>query len=191
MRKGILVGSAVVVAALMIVPTLVAAAEGALSAAAIDSVYKVEGKKDQFKSTNFYFGGQPTLETLRWIKSEGVTIVVNLRSAKENKDFTDTAFNEENLVKELGMDYVSIPLGDPKSYRPQAVDTFAVVLKNHSGKAFIHCLSAGRVSYMWAAYLVKHRGYSLNDAVAIAKRIKYPTQLEDLLGEKVSLEALK
>jgi protein tyrosine phosphatase (PTP) superfamily phosphohydrolase (DUF442 family) len=178
------VGAACLVA---LCPLAAAAFEGPLSAAPIDSVYKVEGKKDLFRSTNFYFGGQPTLETLRWLKSEGVTLVVNLRAEKENKEFAETAFNEENIVRELGMAYVSIPLGEKPSYRPQAVDTFALELKGHTGKAFIHCLSAGRVSFMWAAYLVKHRGYALDDAVTVAKRIKYPTQLEDLLGAKISL----
>jgi protein tyrosine phosphatase (PTP) superfamily phosphohydrolase (DUF442 family) len=189
-RRSVLVGG---VAAFVVALASVAAMafEGPLSAAPIDSVYKVEGKKDIFRSTNFYFGGQSTLETLRWLKSEGVTLVVNLRSARENREFAETAFNEENLVHELGMGYASIPLGDRASYRPEAVDTFAVVLAGHSGKAFIHCLSGGRASYMWAAYLVRHRGYSLDDAVTIAKRIKYPTTLEDLLGESIELELAK
>ncbi|MDD4858010.1 MAG: sulfur transferase domain-containing protein [Candidatus Krumholzibacteria bacterium] len=163
------------------------AGDGSLGTAPIDSVYRVEGRKDIFRSTNFYFGGQPALETLRWLKSEGVTLVVNLRAEKENKDFAEAAFNEENVVRELGMAYVSIPLGEKASYRPHAVDTFAMELAAHTGKAFIHCLSAGRVSTMWVAYLVRHRGYSLDDAVTIGKRIKYPTTLEDLLGAKISL----
>ena len=89
------------------------------------------------------------------------------------------------------MTYVWIPIGEKASYRPQTVDTLALVLKANTGKAFIHCLSGGRVSYLWAAYLVRHRGYALNDAVNIAKRIKYPTSLEDFLGEKISLTILK
>jgi protein tyrosine phosphatase (PTP) superfamily phosphohydrolase (DUF442 family) len=172
-------------------PIAVLAFEGPLSAAPIDSVCKVEGKKDCFRSTNFYFGGQPTLETLRWLKSEGVTLVVNTRSEKENKDFAETAFNEENLAKELGMAYVSIPLGEKPAYCPQAVDSLARTLGAHTGKAFIHCLSCGRVSYLWAAYLVRHRGHSLDDAVTIAKRMKYPTTLDDLLGAKTLLSAAK
>jgi protein tyrosine phosphatase (PTP) superfamily phosphohydrolase (DUF442 family) len=191
MRKSTCLTAVVMAVAIAISPVAAAAFEGPLSAAPIDSVYKVEGKKDCFRSTNFYFGGQPTLETLRWLKSEGVTLVVNLRSEKENKDFAETAFNEENLVRELGMAYASIPLGDKASYRPQAVDSLALELKTHTGKAFIHCLSGGRASYMWVAYLVRHRGYSLDDAVAIAKRIKYPTTLEDLLGAKISLSIAK
>ncbi len=189
MRKMSLFAGAIAVCALA--PVAALAFEGPLSAAPIDSVYKVEGKKDLFRSTNFYFGGQPTLETLRWLKSEGVTLIVNTRSEKENKDFAETAFNEENLVKELGMAYVSIPLGDKSTNRPHAVDTFAQTLAAHTGKAFIHCLSCGRVSYLWAAYLVRHRGYSLDDAVTIAKRMKYPTTLDDLLGAKTSLTIVK
>jgi protein tyrosine phosphatase (PTP) superfamily phosphohydrolase (DUF442 family) len=191
MSKSVCLSALIAACVIALSPLVVLAFEGPLSAAPIDSVYKVEGKKDLFRSTNYYFGGQPTLEILRWLKSEGMTLVVNLRSAKENKDFAETAFNEENVVRELGMAYVSIPLGEKPSYRPQAVDTFALELSAHTGKAFVHCLSAGRVSYLWVAYLVKHRGYSLDDAVAIGKRIKYPTTLEDLLGAKISLTIVK
>lgn len=189
MSKCIRFGSVVALGCLLLVP--LAAAAGSLNEAAIDSVYKVDGKKDLFRSTSFYFGGQPTLETLQWLKSEGVTTVINLRSDKETKEFAETAFNEENVVKQLGMEYVSIPLGDKGSYRPHAVDTFALILGARSGKAFIHCLSGGRVTYLWMAYLVRHRGYSLDDAAAIGRRMKYPTQLEELLGAKVSLAVSK
>jgi protein tyrosine phosphatase (PTP) superfamily phosphohydrolase (DUF442 family) len=191
MRKAVVLIGAAAMWAVVLAPVAAMAFEGPLSAAPIDSVYKVEGKKDCFRSTNFYFGGQPTLETLRWLKSEGVTLVVNLRSEKENKDFAETAFNEENLVRELGMAYVSIPLGGKESYRPQAVDTFAEVLAAHTGKAFVHCLSAGRATYLWMAYLVRHRGYTLDDAATIGRRMKYPTTLEDLLGARISLTLVK
>lgn len=191
MKQGVCLIALLVAGAVVLSPLAALAFEGSLNEAPIDSVYKVEGKKDLFRSTNFYFGGQPNLETMRWLKSEGVTLVVNLRSEKENKDFAETAFNEENMARELGMAYVSIPLGERPSYRPQAVDTFALVLKTHTGKAFVHCLSGGRASYMWMAYLVRHRGYSLNDAVTIGKRIKYQAQLEDLLGAKISLAVMK
>lgn len=183
--------AAAVFGCLALLPLAAMSAEGSLHEAVIDSVFKVEGKRDLFKSTNFYFGGQPNLETLRWLKSEGVTMVINLRSEKENKEFAEASFNEENIAKELGMSYVSIPIGEKESYRPQTVDTFAVVLKTNKGKAYIHCLSGGRVTFLWVAYLVRHRGYSLDEAVNIGKRIKYSTQLEDLLGAKISLTIAK
>ena len=172
-------------------PAAALAAAANLNEAPIDSIHKVEGKKDLFRSTNYYFGGQSNLETLRWLKAEGVTTIVNLRSDKENKEFADTAFDEAAVARELGMAYASIPLGEKASYRPQAIDTLAIVLGNHTGKAFIHCLSGGRASYVWVAYLVRHRGYSLGDAVAIGKTIKYPTNLEDLLGGKIGYTTVK
>ena len=191
MKKGICSIAIALFWCILLYPLAALALEGTLNEAPIDSVFKVEGKTDLFKSTNFYFGGQPNLETLRWLKSEGVTVVINLRSEKENKEFAESSFNEENVAKELGMSYVSIPMGEKESYRPQTVDTFAVVLKANKGKALIHCLSGGRVSFLWVAYLVRHRGYAPDDAVNIGKRIKYPTQLEDLLGAKISLTILK
>ena len=191
MKKGICSIAIALFGCTVLYPLAALALEGTLNEAPIDSVFKVEGKKDLFKSTNFYFGGQPNLETLRWLKSEGVTVVINLRSEKENKEFAESSFNEENVAKELGMSYVSIPMGEKESYRPQTVDTFAVVLKANKGKALIHCLSGGRVSFLWVAYLVRHRGCTLDDAVNIGKRIKYPTHLEDLLGAKISLTILK
>jgi protein tyrosine phosphatase (PTP) superfamily phosphohydrolase (DUF442 family) len=191
MKRMSLLAALIAACAVALSPVAAMAIEGSLGAAVIDSVYKVEGKKDLFRSTSFYFGGQPALETLRWLKSEGVTLVVNLRSEKENKDFAETAFNEENIVRELGMAYVSIPLGEKPTYRPHAIDTLATELTAHTGKAFIHCLSAGRASYVWVAYLVRHRGYSLDDALTIGKRIKYPTTLDDLLGAKISATSVK
>lgn len=187
MRQGICPAAIALLVCIVLYPLAASAFEGALNEAPIDSVFKVEGRKDFFRSTNFYFSGQPNLETLRWLKSEGVTVVVNLRSEKENKEFAEASFNEGDVVRELGMSYVSIPMGEKETYRPQTVDSFARVLKAHRGKALIHCLSAGRVTFLWMAYLVRHRGYSLDDAATIGKRIKYPTQLEDLLGARIAL----
>jgi len=187
MKKTLCSMAIALLACVLLQPLAAWGSGGTLNEAPVDSVFKVEGKKDLFKSTHFYFGGQPTLETLQWLKSEGVTTVINIRSEKENKEFTESSFNEESVVKELGMSYVSIPLGDKETYCPETVDKFAAALTANQGKALIHCLSAGRATYLWMAYLVRHRGYSLDEAAAVGRRIKYSTQLEDLLGVKISL----
>ncbi len=170
---------------------LPASAQANLNDSPIDSVYAVEGKKDCFRSSHFFFGGQPSLETLEWLKSQGVTVVINLRTEKEAREFCDGSYDEKAAAERLGMAYVAIPLGEKGSYSPKAVDAFAEALEANSGAAFVHCLSCGRVTYLWMAYLVRHRGYSLDDAVAIGKRMKYSTTLEDLLGEKITLAIAK
>ena len=66
----------------------------------LDSVDVIKEFKNFYKSGEYYFGGQPTLEAINWLKSEGVKLFINLRTNEENKKFTSTAFNEENLLKE-------------------------------------------------------------------------------------------
>ena len=166
-------------------------AETLLSDAPLDSVIVVEGRKNMFQSGPFYFAGQPNLETLRWLKSEGVTVVVNLRTENENREFAEASFNEENMVKELGMSYCPLPVGDKDSYSPATVDKFADILKNNTGKALVHCLSAGRVTTLWMAYLVRHRKLTLDEAVLIGKKMRFTMPLEDFLGVKILMQAGK
>jgi protein tyrosine phosphatase (PTP) superfamily phosphohydrolase (DUF442 family) len=170
---------------------LLKAAETTLNESPIDNTIAVEGKKNLFKSGPFYFAGQPNLEMLRWLKSEGINVVINLRTENENKDFAENSYNEENMVKELGMSYFSLPVGDKDSFCPATVDKFAEILKTNTGRALIHCLSAGRVTTLWMAYLVRHRNYSLNDAIEIGKKIKYSFPLEDFLGSRILMSEEK
>ena len=67
-------------------------------------------------------------------------------------------FDEEALVKELGMKYVHIPLGGPDTpYTPAAVTAVNDAMKAAGGKVLLHCTVAWRASHMWAAYLIRER----------------------------------
>jgi len=61
----------------------------------IDSVTVVEKFNNLYKSGDYYFGGQPSIEMLNWLKSEGVIIVLNLRSDKEMEQYTEMSYNEK------------------------------------------------------------------------------------------------
>ena len=161
------------------------------TAAAIDTPTAVQGKKNFFQAGRFYFAGQPDEETLQWLASEGVEVVINLRTDKEMETHTEEKFDEVALLKELGMAYLHFPIGGKAGYSPQVVDTLAQVLKEHEGKILIHCLGAGRVSYLWIAYLVRYQGLSIDQAVDIGKKIKFRFPLEDLLGYPVSIQKKK
>ncbi|MCK4699702.1 MAG: hypothetical protein KAT38_05195 [Bacteroidales bacterium] len=52
----------------------------------------------------------------------------------------------------------------------------------------IHCASAGRVTHFFMAYLIKNKGYSINEAVEIGKSLKFSLPLEKLLETEISLE---
>src|SRR5262245_65990893 len=56
---------------------------------------------------DMFIGGQPTEKALRELKAKGVTTVVNLRMPEE---MARVGFDENALIKELGIRYVYIPM---------------------------------------------------------------------------------
>lgn len=113
-----------------------------------------------------YIGGQPTEAALRELASKGVKTVINLRTQPEMDNRRAVPFDEAALLKELGINYVHIPLGGPDTpYTPASVDAFAKAFEEADSKVLLHCTIAWRASHMWAAYLVKHKGYSVEEAI--------------------------
>ncbi|MGB9006467.1 MAG: sulfur transferase domain-containing protein [Candidatus Aminicenantales bacterium] len=168
------------IAAVALSTGLAAAADPALRAVA-----KVEGFTNLFQAANIFIAGQPTLEELRWLKAAGVTLVVNIRSEAENKEFAATAFNEENMVKELGLAYASLPVGEKETFSPKTVDGFATLLAGKAGKVLLHCASAGRATHLWMAYLVRHCGFDVNEAALVGRQMKFNLPFEDFLGGRI------
>ena len=125
-----------------------------------------------YRDGRVYIGGQPDEDALRALPARGITAVINLRTAKEMEDTTGVPFDEAALVDSLGLEYVWIPLGDrDHPYSPAVVDTFAIALERHPGPVLLHCRSGSRVSYLWAAYLVRHRGWNVSEAYARGEAI--------------------
>lgn len=151
----------------------------------VQKVEKLDRTPNLFKSEDMFFSGQPSLETLEWMASEGVDLVINLRSESENEDFTASAFNEEERASELGMKYISIPIDGYDSYTIENVEKLAKALKKKHNKVLIHCASCGRVSYFMIAYLTDYKGYKLSDAIAFGEQLKFRFPLEYLLEDEI------
>jgi uncharacterized protein (TIGR01244 family) len=117
-----------------------------------------------------FIGGQPTERALRELRAQGVTTVVNLRSPPE---MARVPFDEAALVKELGMEYVYLPMrGTPElPYSPVAVKSFAAAMSNSKGKVLLHCTIAWRASHLWAAYLIQYRDVPVATALDQARAI--------------------
>jgi len=151
---------------------------------------KVEVIKDfkyLFKYQNFYIGGQPTLEELQWLKSKGAKKIITLRTDKENLDFTETAYDEKTNAQLLGFEYHSFPVDGTKNYTPERLNDFMSLL-NKDETIFIHCQSAVRATYFFMAYLIRNRGYTVNEAVEVGNELRFSFPLETLLGTKISME---
>ena len=118
-----------------------------------------------------FISGQPTERALRDLRSQGVTTVVNLRSPEEMSK--RVPFDEAALVKELGMEYVYLPMrGTPEfPYSPAAVKSFAAAMSGAKGKVLLHCTIAWRASHLWAAYLIQYRDVPVATALQQARMI--------------------
>jgi len=151
------------------------------------SVEKIEGISNMFRFEKMYLCGQPNLETLEWLKGQGVDLVVNLRTKSENDEFSQAAFNEEKTVGKLGMAYISIPVGGSSAYSVENLDKFIKALSTSYNKVLVHCRGCGRVTHFMMAYLVKEKGYSVDDAVSVGKQLTFTLPLENLLGQEVTM----
>ena len=152
-----------------------------------DSVEVINDFKSLFHYQNYYISAQPAYETLQWLYARGVRVIINLRSDKENSDFAAGAFNEVNICKNMGFEYYSIPVDGTKDYTPAKLDTLSVLL-NRKDPVFLHCASGGRATDFFMAFLVKSKGYTINEAAEIGRKLKFSLPLEKLLDTKISLE---
>ena len=157
----------------------------------IPEVKKLDNAPNLFKNDNMFFSGQPNLETFEWLKKQGVDLVINLRTAGENEDFAETAFDEEAMVARLKMKYVSLPIAGYDGYSPESLEKFAEAMNGDYNKVLIHCGSAGRVTYFMMAYLIEYKGYKLADAIAFGEQIKFSFPLEYLLDDKIDWQLKK
>jgi protein tyrosine phosphatase (PTP) superfamily phosphohydrolase (DUF442 family) len=128
--------------------------------------------QEKFSSVgdDVFISGQPTEQGLRDLRSRGVTTVVNLRSPPE---MAKVPFDEAKLVKELGMNYVYLPMrGTPElPYSPARLKEFADAMSNAKGKVLLHCTIAWRASHLWAAYLIQYRNVPVKTALDQARMI--------------------
>jgi protein tyrosine phosphatase (PTP) superfamily phosphohydrolase (DUF442 family) len=154
-----------------------------------DTVETIQRFKNIYRYQNFYLGGQPSYEAMQWLKSKEVSIIINLRSAKENQDFTAVSFNEESVAVQMGFKYHSIQVDGIKDYTPAKLDEMAGLLMGDK-PAFIHCAGAGRVTYYFMAYLIKYKNYGIDEAIEIGKKLTFSFPLENLLDTKITMKAL-
>ena len=135
-----------------------------------------------------FISGQPTERGLRDLRAQGVTTVVNLRSPEEMSK--RVPFDEAALVKELGMEYVYVPVrGNAEfPYSPAAVKSFAGAMSSAKGKVLLHCTVAWRASHLWAAYLIQDRDVPVATALQQARMINLMDDMR-MDGDQQPVEA--
>ncbi len=111
------------------------------------------------KIVNFYqldesigTAGQPEAEQFRDISAAGYEIVLNLALG----DSPNAIENERNIISELNMTYVHVPV-DFNSPRLEDLESFFKHMEKHKNKKiFIHCVMNWRVSaFMFLYHTIK------------------------------------
>ncbi len=140
--------------------------------------------------------GQPTEATLRKLKDQGFRLIVSFRTKAEMANRKEVPFDEEALVKSLGMTYINLPMSGASGESPDSpavVLELAKAMQGNEGKALLHCTVGWRASHVWTAYLAQVVKMDLSEAVRHGQAMLVNRMLERLLGTNIryALEASK
>jgi protein tyrosine phosphatase (PTP) superfamily phosphohydrolase (DUF442 family) len=115
---------------------------------------------------NVITGGQPNAAQLRALKEAGGKIVLDIRDPMEPR-----LVDEPALVRELGMEYVNIPVR-AGSLDDATLDRILVVLRDAGEQTvFFHCGSGNRVGGALIPYFILDHSMEEQDAVDQAMRV--------------------
>jgi tyrosine-protein phosphatase SIW14 len=105
---------------------------------------------------NLFRGAQPKRNGYRTLQALGVNIVIDMRGNQ----------SEQWAVKELGMQYVSIPW-DARSPSDEVIaDFLKVIEENPDKKVFVHCHAGiDRTGMAIASYRMAEEGWPANEAM--------------------------
>lgn len=114
---------------------------------------------------NLLCGGQLTHRDLEDAKAKGYRTIINLRPASEQG-----AFDEAAAAKELGLDYLNIPVAGEADLTMQTVQALHDALERHPMPAIVHCASGNRVGALFAMRAAWIEGKSVEEAIRIGRQ---------------------
>jgi protein tyrosine/serine phosphatase len=148
-----------------IIFTLFLATAGSLAGSDLPSSNNIP--RFQSLAEGLYRGGQPDKKGFEFLKQQGVKTIINLRLEND----------EESIVKQLGMNYVQIPVDNPGLFdshiSEEAVAKYFEVVNNPANyPIFFHCRrGADRTGAMAAFYRVANQGWEPKKAYDEARKI--------------------
>jgi len=108
-----------------------------------------------------YAGGQPDESQLQALAAQGVTTVIDLRGADEDRGYAEAA-----RVQALGLRYVSLPIAGAADITPANARALQQVLDASDGPVLLHCASGNRVGALLA---LQAHARGLDEEAAIAE----------------------
>lgn len=124
-------------------------------------------------------GRQPTEEEIKKLPQEGFRTIINLRTTGE-EDQAFTPQQEGNLVKDLGMTYVNIPVSSQEGPKPGQVDQFRKEVERLPGPVFVHCRRGKRSGAFALMHEAVKEGLSGEEAFQKAESLGYECDVPKL-----------
>ncbi|MDG1750366.1 MAG: sulfur transferase domain-containing protein [Thalassotalea sp.] len=146
---------------------------------ASEMINKIQMMNTLVPDEKLVVGGQPTIADLKLLHSLGVKQVVNLRPNTEKNDF-----DEPQLLKDLGIEYHSIPLTDISTFNKDSAFKVKCVL-DLKQPTLVHCASGNRVGALIALKAFWLEGLSPQESLdkgLQAGLTKLEPQVSQLLG---------
>lgn len=129
---------------------------------------------------------QPMAADLEALGAKGVRRVINLRTPEE---MATLGFDAAAVAKAQGMDYTLLPIAGNAGFTPAALDAFSAAMATGEGDVLLHCASGTRAAHLYAAWLVREKGMSPEDAMRrVAPLGLWPLPMERLLDRTLRLE---
>ncbi|WP_296253342.1 sulfur transferase domain-containing protein [uncultured Stenotrophomonas sp.] len=108
--------------------------------------------------------GQPSAQQLRDAAANGVTTVIDLRRADE-----DRGYDEAALAEQLGLRYVRLPIAGAGDITDANARTLDRLLKQDSGKTLLHCASSNRAGALLSVIEARVNGAAMDDALKFGR----------------------
>ncbi|WP_169729259.1 beta-lactamase hydrolase domain-containing protein [Solimonas soli] len=108
--------------------------------------------------------GRPSAEQFALAKQRGVGTVINLCPHSE-----PAAYDEPALVRELGLQYVNIPVAGAGDLNADNARKLADALAAAQGATLVHCASSNRVGALFALKAFWLEAKSVDEALAIGR----------------------
>lgn len=113
-----------------------------------------------------FLASQPDKADFTHAKEAGIKTVLNLRQSDEMD------WDEGELVRSLGMEYVHLPFRAPATLTDEVFDQARKLLADKEKRPLlVHCASANRVGAVWLVHRVLDDGKSYDDALEEAKTV--------------------
>lgn len=123
-------------------------------------------------SQSFSSAGQPSKEQLELLKSEGFERVVYIAFSNSRGAIAD----EDAVVKELGMDYVQVPVVWDAPTKSDFYAFAGAMQREPDRKTLLHCQANYRASAFSMLYRVLYEDVSVADAKADMNTIWQPNE---------------